>query len=140
MTYFLIRPEVAGGIGEETVMDRRVHPPMVSRLHYDFDGWGGDAILTSFPAYIVTEDAMRAIKTDGLSGVTFDSLLVTTSDDFVERQPDTRLPRFVWMKVLGTAGVDDFGLTPPARLVVSERALATLQRLGIANARVEPLQ
>ena len=36
MKYFYIQPEVAGGLGKNTVMDRSVHPPIVSRLHYEF--------------------------------------------------------------------------------------------------------
>jgi hypothetical protein len=36
MKYFYIQPEVAGGLGKNTVMDRSVHPPIVSRLHHEF--------------------------------------------------------------------------------------------------------
>lgn len=40
--FFALEPEVAGGLGPNTVMDRSVHPPRVSHLHYVFDGWMGD--------------------------------------------------------------------------------------------------
>lgn len=45
MKYFYIEPEVAGGLGRNTVMNRAVHPPVVSKLHYHFDGWLGDVLL-----------------------------------------------------------------------------------------------
>jgi hypothetical protein len=45
MKYFYVEPEVAGGLGERTVMDRSTHPPVVKRLHYQLEGWLGDAIL-----------------------------------------------------------------------------------------------
>src|SRR6267378_2592579 len=110
MRYFRVRPEVAGGLGDETLMDRSVHPPVISRLHYEFDGWLGDPLLSSFPSYIVTRDLMREILHEDLTGVTFDHVMVTTSADFEERHATQQLPEFVWMKVVGQPGVDDFGL------------------------------
>ncbi|CDX39985.1 hypothetical protein MPLSOD_40275 [Mesorhizobium sp. SOD10] len=51
MDHFYLEPEVSGGLGDDTVMDTGVHPPpVVARLHYEFDGWLGDVIVTSFPA------------------------------------------------------------------------------------------
>jgi hypothetical protein len=138
MRFYLIEPEVAGGLGVETIRDRRVHPPIISRLHYEFDGWLGDQLLTTFPCYIVTEAAMRTILAERLTGVTFDDVLVTTSYDFEERYPDERLPRFVWLKVMGRPEVDDFGLDPIAHLIVSDRALRVLTLLGVAHAIVKP--
>lgn len=39
MKYCVIEPEVAGGLGENTVIDQSVHPPKIARLHYNFEGW-----------------------------------------------------------------------------------------------------
>jgi hypothetical protein len=33
MKYHSIEPEVAGGLGANTIMDRTVHPPVVTKLH-----------------------------------------------------------------------------------------------------------
>ena len=83
---------------------------------------------------------MRALVAIGATGATFDEVEVTTSDVFEELQPDQKLPRFVWLKVMGHAGHDDFGMSKDYRLVVSERVLEALKPLGISNALVEPLQ
>lgn len=40
--YFYLEPEVSGGLGDDAIMDTGVHPPVVTRLHYEFDGWLGD--------------------------------------------------------------------------------------------------
>ncbi|MDX8514926.1 hypothetical protein [Mesorhizobium captivum] len=140
MKYFYLEPEVSGGLGDNTVMDSSVHPPIVTRLHYEFDGWLGDVIVTSFPCYLVTEDVKEKILKDGFSGVRFDKVEVTTSELFEEMQPDLELPPFVWLKVDGEAGHDDFGLAEDHRLVVSESVLDVLRPLGISNALVEPFQ
>lgn len=140
MKYYYLEPEVSGGPGENTIMNSSVHPPFVTRLHYEFDGWLGDSIVTSFPCYIVTEDVREKILESEFSGVTFDDVEVTTSELFEEMQPDQRLPPFVWLKVNGDAGHDDFGIAKDYRLVVSERVLDALKPFGISNALVEPFE
>jgi hypothetical protein len=138
--HFYLDPEVAGGLGRHSVMDVSVHPPIVTKLNYKFEGWLGDVILESFPCFIVTVDAQRALSAMGIVGGTFDDVEVTTSDVFEELQPPQKLPHFVWLKVMGHAGHDDFGMSKDYRLVVSERVLEALKPLGISNALLEPLQ
>ncbi|MER8446107.1 hypothetical protein NKH52_23220 [Mesorhizobium sp. M1066] len=121
-------------------MDRSVHPPLVTRLHYEFDGWLGDRMVASFPCYLVTEDVAEKILKSEFSGVTFDKVEVTTSELFEEMQPDQKLPPFVWLKVNGDAGRDDFGIAKDLRLVVSERVLDALKPSGISNALIEPFE
>jgi hypothetical protein len=143
MNYYTVEPEAAGGWGENTVLaDGTVHPPRVSRLHYRFDGWLGDVVLESFPCYIVTEEARRNIEDIRATGVRFDQVETTTSEEFDKTHPGLRLPRFLWMKIDGQAGKDDFGVAPAPdfRLVVSQRILDVLNHLGIAHASIEPFK
>jgi hypothetical protein len=144
MSYFYIEPEVAGGIGDDTVLDTSVHPPLVSNLSYEFDTFPSDAILSGFPAYIVTDALKDSILQKGATGVDFDRTDVTTSATFDELKaqfhPDQYLPSFAWMKVSGQAGRDDFGIGSDNRLVVSERLLALLQVHGLENALVEAFE
>ncbi|MGH7418144.1 MAG: hypothetical protein ACREKB_10245 [Candidatus Rokuibacteriota bacterium] len=39
MSYWILEPEVAGEIGEGTVLEPCTHPPVGHRLHYEFRGW-----------------------------------------------------------------------------------------------------
>jgi hypothetical protein len=136
MKYFYVEPEVAGGLGRNTVLNRRAHPPIVSKLHYQFDGWLGDALLESFPCFVVTELAKQRIQAAQLTGAAFDEVEVSKSDQFQELYPTRQLPRFAWFRVAGRPGKDDLGIAPDGRLVVSERAIALLRELGIAQASV----
>lgn len=138
--YYYLEPEVSGGFGENIILDASVHPPLVARLHYEFDGWLGDSMVASFPCYLVTEDVAEKILKSEFSGVTFDKVEVTTSELFEEMQPDQKLPPFVWLKVNGGGGRDDFGIAKDLRLVVSERVLDALKPLGISNALIEPFE
>jgi hypothetical protein len=136
MRFFCVEPEVAGGLGAETRIDAQVHPRVVGRLHYQFDGWLGDAVLESFPCFICTAALCSALKRAGVSGVEFAEVLVTVSDQFKELHPATTLPQFVWMRVTGMAGKDDAGTAPDGCLVVSAHALEILKAAGIEHALV----
>jgi hypothetical protein len=136
MKYFYIEPEVAGNWGENTVVNQSVSPPIVTNLHYHFDGWLGDVLLETFPCFIVTALAKQRIEAAGLTGATFAPVEPTTSELFQELYPNRQLPEFAWLKVDGVAGADDFGPVPNARLVVSEGALALLRELGISQASI----
>jgi hypothetical protein len=136
MKYFYIEPEVAGSLGRNTIMDCDVHPPVVSKLHYHFDGWLGGVLLESFPCFIVTEVAKQRIQEAGLTGTRFEEVEVTASEQFQEFYPNRRLPKFVWLRVQGKAAQEDFGTAEDGRLVVSEKSLQILRQLGAAQALI----
>ena len=110
------------------------------KLHYEFQGWQGDELLESTPSFIVSERGAREIQKTQLTGVTFDEVEVTTSEQFQELYPTRQLPKFVWLRIEGTAGQDDFGTAPDGRLIASERALGLLRELGISHALVAEFQ
>ena len=126
MKYYTLEPEVAGGLGPNTVLDHTRHPPLVFKLHYEFDVWLGDELLESFPCYIVTMRLATVFMEGHFTGAEIAPIEVTTSDCFHEFCPGVTLPTFVWLKVCGAAGCDDFGITQDNLLVVSERVLEQL--------------
>lgn len=98
----------------------------------------GDVLLTSFPSFIVTEEARRELERVSASGICFCDVQISKSETFEELFPDVELPTFHWMRVVGKAGVDDFGIAPNLRLVASERVLDVLQKLRLSEADVQP--
>ncbi|MGA2404873.1 MAG: hypothetical protein ABSG91_24750 [Syntrophobacteraceae bacterium] len=140
MKYYQLEPEVAGGFGEHTVIDRASGKMVVRKLHYEFDGWLGDELLESTPCFIVSERLARQIERAQLTGISFDDVEVTKSDQFEELYPNRQIPKFIWLKIQGEAGRDDFGIAPGLMLVISERALEVLKGLGISNALVTPFE
>jgi len=126
MRYYLLEPEVAGGLGRNTVLDRTSHPPVVTRLHYEFDGWLGDELLESFPCFIVTQRLRVKIEELGFTGVRFSPVEVTLSTQFKTLYPDREVPQFAWLKVDGEPCKDDLGLATDHRLIVSERTLVAM--------------
>ena len=52
---------------------------------------------------------------------------------------ERELPPFVWLYPTGRAGVDDCGVDPTGRLVVSAKALEVLQSMRIENCEISDL-
>jgi hypothetical protein len=121
MKFFKLEPEVAGGLGQRTVMDTTVHPPLVSVLEYEFDGWLGDDLLESFPCFIISERLKNLLR----------------ENHFNEIYPDLDLPNFYWLKINGKVGVDDTGLSESNHLVVSEGFLKILLQTNLKNCLTE---
>ncbi len=140
MKYYRVEPEVAGGFGEHTIIDRSSGKMVVRKLHYEFDGWHGDVLLTSTPCFIITEGTKRKLQSIGATGVRFDVVEVTTSEKFQELYPNQKLPKFVWLQIEGKPEEDDFGIDQHYGIVISERALKVLEGLGISNALVTPFK
>ncbi|QIE26533.1 hypothetical protein SBC1_41910 (plasmid) [Caballeronia sp. SBC1] len=132
--FFIVEPEVAGGLGQHTVIDRSSGKMVVTDLHYEFEGWLGDHLLESTPCYIVTKELAQEIEIQKLSGVEFAFAKITLSDQFKELYPNKSVPDFIWLKVIGEPSKDDFGIASGLQLIVSEHALETLKRYGVSHA------
>lgn len=134
--YYILEPEVAGGFGENTIVDTSVHPPIVSKLHYKFDGWLGDCLLETFPCFIFTSEVAEEIKDNNLTGITFSSLETSLSDTFIEIYGNKSLPTFLWGK-LDKNQDDDFYINSDNELVVSLKALEILEKHQLSNCEKE---
>ena len=64
---------------------------------------------------------------------------VSVSPQFTIIRPTIQLPNFVWMKVVGEPGKDDFGRKRGEDLVISERALNIFKDFGLTSAKIRPL-
>ena len=137
MTHYVVEAEVAGGLGNRTELDTTSNPPIVHRLHYEFDGWLGDPLVESFPCFLIEKEAAGDLEANGLTGVSLDAADVSRSDQFAELYPGRLLPKFLWLKPTGIVAKDDVSQLPDGRLVLSERALDILKKHGLAHALID---
>jgi hypothetical protein len=137
MKYYALSPEVAGELGERTEMDTAVHPPVVSRLHYEFSDWLGDELVESFPVFLISTALGQSAASAGLSGFVLADAETTLSEEAEELLDGETIPEFRWLQITGRPGAADFGQTAEARLVVSERALDLLRQGSLNNCGVE---
>jgi len=136
--YYFIEPEVAGGWGDSVIADTSVHPPVVEKLHYEFDGWLGDELLETFPCYIVSESLMQDMVNSGLTGAEFDTVTTSVSPQFYSSFEAGDLPSFFWMKIKRTDDPVDVKISKDNRLMVSDAALAVLRKHRVSNADITP--
>ncbi|MEH7084418.1 hypothetical protein V7139_17015 [Neobacillus drentensis] len=141
MKLYLLQPEVAGELGENTtILDDTYQNGVekISHLHYEFYGWLGDELLESTPCFIVTEELAHAILTSPLKGYLLDEVEITLSDEFKELYPNETLPNFKRLIPLGKVFVEennyldwlqeDFCLSQNLYLVVSTTAFEVLKK------------
>jgi hypothetical protein len=134
MKYYIVIPEVPCSWGKNIKVDIDKHPPIVKKLHIEFDGWLGDDLITTFPVYAVTENLKSAIEIANLTGVFFESLEMSISETFVELYgQEKKLPTFFWAKINGQTG-DDFYLQNDYDLIISENTLDVFKNSSISNA------
>jgi hypothetical protein len=137
MKHYSLEPEVSGGWGKRTEADTTVHPPIVYKLHYQFDGWLGDSLIESFPCYLVTSDLADLIISSGFTGAEIRDTEITISEEFIALHEDQVLPNFKWLHVIGIAGQHDFGICSNLTLIVSDRALMLLKKKQLDHCDIE---
>lgn len=139
MQYYIVRPEVPGGLGDNTVMDYSGDRVGVSQLDYEFQGWLGDELITAHPAFAATAALADKFKQAGLTGFHPRDMEVTRSEDFEELSPDREIPPFTELVIDGTVGRDDFAINSDNELVLSQRALDILNTTNPVDTEVVPL-
>jgi hypothetical protein len=136
---YSLSPEVAGDFGDESVLDTSKHPPVVSRLHYEFEGWDGDDIVATFPVTIVTDALAKAIVEHGLTGAKLDDVIVTKGPQFEMFFPTeaAALPKWRWLRAVGRPHAADFWQKENGELIVSDKALRLLRQFHLDHAEIE---
>ncbi len=131
MKYFELTTQAAGSFGEsvEFAGSRQERPPKVTKMAYDFESWPEDSINGWMSHYIVTKELAQALESANppLTGFSVGEVEVTTESQFDELYGDRELPEFVWLKVEGEAGKNDFGLSLKNSIVVSDRVLEIIK-------------
>lgn len=130
-----IKPEVAGGLGEEADYDVAREPQLVGDLYFEFADWLGDDIVSTSGFWLVTDRLADALRSAGLTGWRSGPVHVSMSEELVLRKPDLELPHWYRLLPSGTEG-DDIVLLRRVHLCVSERALQVLRSFSIDHARV----
>jgi hypothetical protein len=45
MKKYIIEPEVAGQLGNDTILNYSTKPPIIEKLNYEFEDWLGDDFI-----------------------------------------------------------------------------------------------
>lgn len=125
MKYYVIHPQVAGELGPNTKYASR-EPLRVSHVEFLFNIWPCDALIESYPCFIVRSDLLAAIKANNLTGCLFEECN-TGFTDYVESSSSIFIPKFYRLNPIGIPGKDDFALGATQKLIVSHIARGLLE-------------
>jgi hypothetical protein len=126
--FYLLEPEVPGGLGDRTELEVTSEGRHVLKLHYEFAaGCQGDDLATSHPVFIISERVGAILQAEGLTGFELAEMEQSVEPQVHEFDPGLKLPTFKWLQVPGQAGDDDFGVDG-GELIVSNRALGVLRQ------------
>lgn len=148
MKYFIIEPEVAGGLGEKTkIVYAEGKIKDITHLDYEFQGWQGDDILATHPCFIISESLSETIKHSSLKGYKLEDMDVSFSDEFKEFCKVNNIPQFI--RIIPTESIDeiksidllnlDFYFYKKRYLVISEDALKIIKCFHISNSNISSI-
>lgn len=149
MILYFLEPEVSGGHGEQTIYgtDEKVAKEGVSGkikfLHYEFEGWLGDDLLESTPAFIISSYLENELRKSSIKDFKLEKCLITISDTFIEQYPNKEIPAFTRFIPLGTVELEGtsfknwsghhFCLTAKGELVVTQQAFNLLEKFSMSH-------
>lgn len=156
MILYFLEPEVSGHHGERTIygIEKDATKEGVSEtikfLHYEFEGWLGDDLLESTPAFIISSNLEDELRKSEFRDYKIEKCLITKSDEFMELYPNKELPSFARFLPLGTVEIEgeqfdnwsgnDFCLSPKGELVLTKKALDFLSGFSIKHCDITPLK
>ena len=130
MFYSLI-PQTCGEFGRKTLYAGELTdiPPVIYRLHAEFNIYPNDQLIAISNQFVCTANLAEKLQRTQprLSGLQIHELNVTTTLDFRRNNSGKELSEMRWLKIVGKAGVEDFGMSADYKLVVSDKALSVIK-------------
>lgn len=146
MKFYKLEPEVAGEIGENSKIeyeDGKIKK--IIFLEYLFSDWLGDELISTHPCHIVTDNLKKDINSNDLTGVQFQEIKKSFSDEFVELNDLSDIPEFVqivcdsFYEDKKDDELQDFYVNRYKELIVSENALKVIKRHTLNNCLIEEI-
>lgn len=147
MKYYLLKPEVAGELGDSSeIIYEGGRIKVVVFLEFVFKEWLGDEILKARPCYIVTNGIKDSFLKNGITGVKYEDIKMSFSEEFIDMHKDTsNVPAFVRIipfnriEEIDSNMEEDIYLDKYNRLVVSEKTIKILKQHKIDNCDIEQI-
>jgi hypothetical protein len=129
---YSIDPQVAGELGEGTVLDSSVHPPLVTQVDYVLDGPATDDLIQSFPVYLVSVELAERLQRARLTGFALADAAVRPSLEYLAVYGNVAHRQYRWLRLQGTAE-DDCWLDGSFKLCVSDRMMRILESAKLSD-------
>lgn len=126
-------------MSEGTIIDAKMHPPIVKYLDYEVQGWSGGDLIASFPVHLASPRLLKAMKDAGLEGFSAypaESYRVSINEQVMTEFEGSYVLDFRWFK-MGEGEAPDIYLTEGFLLGFSDRAWEVIYEFDASNCAVE---
>lgn len=129
---YSLDPQVAGELGEGSVLDATVHPPAVAKVDYVLDRPDADELIQSFPVYLVSSGLADRLQSSGLTGFALAEVVTRPSVEYSSAFGDAPHRHYRWLQVLGTEE-DDCWIDASLMLCISDRMMEILSEATLSD-------
>jgi hypothetical protein len=129
---YSLDPQVAGELGEGSVLDTTVHPPVVTEVDYVLDQPEADELIQSFPVFLVSSGLADRFQSAGLTGFTLEEATTRPSFEYLSAFGQAPHREYRWLRVHGTEQ-DDCWIDSSAMLCVSDRMMEILNSATLSD-------
>lgn len=136
---YRLDPQVAGELGDGTLLDSSTHPPTVGQVDYVLDQPDADEFIQSFPVFLVSEKLGARLQEKGLTGFALTDVSVRPSDNYLATYGDAPHPQYLWMQVTGASAQVDCWLDATFQVCVSDRMMAVIEAAGLSDCLVDEI-
>lgn len=136
---YRLDPQVAGELGDETVLDSSTHPPLVSQVDYVLDQPDADDLIQSFPIFLISTGLGSRLQDAGLTGFALAGALVRPSENYLAIYGAVPHPQYMWFQVIRADIEADCWLDESLQLCVSDRMMRHLEAADLSDCLIEEL-
>ncbi|GAA3537516.1 hypothetical protein [Kribbella ginsengisoli] len=136
---YSVDPQVAGELGEGTVMDSSVHPPAVSRVEFVLDSPETDDLVQSFPVYLISDLLADRVGQAGLTGIRLAHAEVRPSEEFLAAFGEVPHRNYLWLQLENSEGADAW-LDDSLELCVSDRLMRILEEGTLSDCIISEIK
>ena len=122
---FALDPQVAGELGENTVIDTSSHPPVVSHVDFVLDYPETDDLIQAFPVLLVSAEMADRLTAADVAGVALSGASVRPSEDCLAVYGAAGTGSYRRLEPVGTER-DDCWLSNEFLICVSDRMMRIL--------------
>ncbi|MBL4884112.1 MAG: site-specific integrase [Planctomycetaceae bacterium] len=131
--HYILEPEVAGSLGQNTIIEDSLHPPVVLNCTTALMVGQGDDLLESFPCYIVTDKLRKLIAKMGKAAGIKVAATTTGKLKYASAHDLRRAFGLRWSKLIMPAELKELmrhrEISTTMQFYVGEDAKATIKRL-----------
>ena len=133
MKYFVIKPAIAGEMGDLAEVDFSSNPPIIHKAHAELFCEPESYLIFASPFFLVRKLLRERIDESEISGIEWIDGEVTQSPQYEELSNESTIPDLFFLKPVGMAGKDDVAYHNNRGFLGSEKFVSVIKTFPHSN-------